>query len=96
MNLRKLILSTWSPLTWNVKTARAMRALSFTPPRLIAVKTTKTRTKPTKVEKGRDTSPARYSMAVAADTTEVAEKSNKRSTAPTSAIFFDDTLSLYS
>jgi hypothetical protein len=71
-----------------------MRALSFTPERLIKVNIIRTKRAPTKVGNGRVTSPARYEAAVAADTTDVDAKSSKRSAAPTRANDFVDTLRL--
>src|ERR1700722_9913749 len=71
-----------------------MRALSFTPHKLMVAKTTRMKLEPAKVENGKGTSPARYATAVAADTTDVAAKSSRRRTAPTRASFLEDTLRL--
>ena len=58
-------------LTWKIRTIKARRALSLIPERPIRVNIPSIIMAPTKVGKGRATSPARYEEAVAADTTDV-------------------------
>lgn len=81
-------------LTWKVRTARAILALSLTPLKLIAVNNANTNITPIHGGKGKLTSPAKYEVAVAAETTEVAAKSRIRRTAPTKANVFVETFIL--
>ena len=77
-----------------LRSVRATRALSRSPLRLMRVKISRTSRVPTTAGKGKVSSPARYEMAVAAETTDVAAKSNSNRAAPIRAMDLEDTFSL--
>lgn len=81
--------------TCNDRTARAIRALSRTPDRLIRVNSKSTIVAAAQVGKWREgTSPAKYSAAVAAETIVVDAKSSSNKVAPIRAKDFVDTFRL--
>jgi hypothetical protein len=71
--------------TCTLSTVSAILALSRTPQRLTMVKRTRTIAARTQAGNGSETSPARYSAAVADETIEVAAKSSTSIDDPTTA-----------
>jgi len=82
--------------TCRLRTESAILALSRRPNRLMMVKSASTMTARHQDGKGRVTSPARYSAAVAEDTMEVEAKSSSSREAPATASALVETFSLYS
>ena len=74
--------------TWNARIPNAVLALSLSPRRLMTSGKIANINVPTNFGKGNVVSPATYSAAVAADTTEVVEKSSKAMAPPVKATAF--------